>query len=465
MDLKKTKNTLPEYFVFGSVFLFLILKFCTLSIRFGDGWTYWYMTHTFLGGALPYRDFFLADPPFLILFFIPFQFLFGTSSLVFHLLPIFLEVASALLIFFILRHEKNQFYFLAPFLYLFSFTVLATSDFFPGMQVAIFLSLLAILFSQKGKPVLSGFFWSFAVLTKLYIAPALIGWMVCLLFQRRWKQLWRTMFGGIIATGIVLLPFIFLAWPQIFNDVISFHLQRFEGLSKVNILTYFLQREWFFLGVGMIGMVVLRKRFFVLPFIFSATFFLFFQDIYYLYLDTLMPYLIFATLSFTEWVWEKFHKKGLLYVLIGVYVFSALIGVVHYQKQVFSQNRFLNSDEVVRAVKALPDSFPLYGSYEYVPLVALASGRPIFHVYIDTNVQVFRAGIQNINKISNEAVSEGVYLLTRATVLSEDGKKDEGYEEYFDASLFKKYCTRVAAFSARTPDEGDVGLAMYRCKK
>ena len=54
-------------FVFLTISFFLIFKFSNLTLRFGDTNAYLYMADSLWKGIMPYRDYFLADPPFLVI--------------------------------------------------------------------------------------------------------------------------------------------------------------------------------------------------------------------------------------------------------------------------------------------------------------------------------------------------------------------------------------------------------------
>ena len=73
---------------------------------------YFYMTQAILSGFIPYKDFFLADPPFFIYLLSGFKFIFGSNIILFKIIPVLFDSFSAILIYLILKKKENRFAFL-----------------------------------------------------------------------------------------------------------------------------------------------------------------------------------------------------------------------------------------------------------------------------------------------------------------------------------------------------------------
>jgi len=200
------------------------------------------------------------------------------------------------------------------------------------------------------------------------------------------------------------------------------------------------------------------------PFLGLLLFFLLYRDIYYLYFQTLMPFLVLAATAFLGWVWSS-HKNGPAYslMLIAVYILFIVLSIAFYRQNWLAQGNFSNADQVAAAVAKLPEPYPIYGDYTAATLVSVLSGRQIFRNNIDTNLTWFRNGRLDKEDISAQAVKGGVYLVARVTDAPELGIKDAGFEEYFSPDLFKASCKQVLDF----PDlSGNAysRLAVYECK-
>ena len=136
-------------FAAGSIVVFLFYKFSHLVLHFGDGNAYVYMADAILKGNVPYRDFFLADPPFMVYLLAFFKLFFGGKLILFQVLPVIFEAITSGIIFLILKKWNNSLAFLAPLFYLFSFSTISTSDYLTGVQLVVMLSVLAIYFWEN----------------------------------------------------------------------------------------------------------------------------------------------------------------------------------------------------------------------------------------------------------------------------------------------------------------------------
>lgn len=455
--------TFQNIFVLLVILVFCLFKFKNLSFRFGDGNAYFYMAKTILDGNLPYRDFFFADPPTLILFLTPFYLLFKNNLLILQALPIVLECINALLIYLLLRRWKNPFAFLTPAFYLFSFSILATSDYLTGVQLTIFLSLLAILLYEKGRSFWSGFVFTLSFLTKLYALPAFIGFGIFIFLEKNYRAFFKFVLGTTVAFFLVLGPFLLISFRQTVNCLLVHHLHRPAGLNKIEVFTFFLKREWFLLVLAIAGIFVYKRKFLLVPFVSTLSFLLVFRDLYYVYLSYLLPFLIIFALLAVERLSELKEGRNLILAILVFYSFFMVFSFSKYKQTFFFWGRFLNANEMVEYVKTLPSDFGIYGSHEVAPLIALLSNRSLFDNQIDTNVQVFASGAQDLKLVSQKAVNRGVYLVSRITDFPEYGIKDFGYEGFFAKELFEKYCKRQKTF----PDtiERPNGLvAIYFCR-
>ncbi len=461
----KQKKYLEAIFLALILAGFLIYKLEFLTFRFGDGNAYLYMAEGLLQGQLPYRDFFLADPPFLVLFLAPFKLIFGQKLILFQVLPIFLESLTAIAIYFILKKWRQPLAFFGPVFYLFSFTVLATSDYLTGIQLTVLLMTLGLLFWEYDFPLLSGLGFSLAILTKMYALPAFAGFLLYLLITKTpVKKFFRILAGALIAGIVILGPFLVLSFGKVYGYMFSHQLHRPPGLDKWYIWQFFLKKEWLLVLFGILGVMILKKKILILPLIFTAAFFLIFPDLYYLYLESFFAYLVLGAVIFLSAVWDyKYFGKQIALGVLAVYLLFASVSFWVYKNEFYTIGRFTNAPEVAEAVKKLPDKMELYGSHEVAPLIALMSGRNLFNNYIDTNTQAFASGGQDLGEASASAVRHGVYLLGRVTDLPQFGIKDFGMDGYFSPGLLQRYC-QAAAKLPSTSGEQDNFIGIYRCK-
>lgn len=400
------------------------------------------MSDAILGGLMPYRDFFVADPPFFVYLLSLFKLSIGGKLILFKTWPIIFDSLSAALVYLILKRKGVFFAALGPVFYLFSFTILSTSDYVTGAELTIFLMLLGIYLDLLGKPFWSGVSWAASCLSKLYAAPALIGFMLWKLLHKEFASLSRIIMGGLSATFVVLLPSLISVPKELWHDLITHQFNRPAGLDKWNVFRLFIEMEWLLIALGFAGTLLKKGQAFLLPFVFSAAFFLLFRDLYYLYLQILMPFLAIGLAVFMDAIREK--DKDIVSASIAIAACIALYPVFAYMHTFAPDGIFADPQVVALSLQEAPENLPVYGPQEIAPLVALMSSRQLFRNIIDTNTQNFASGTHDRSTISNEAVENGIYLVAEG----------EPYL-YFDNAIFKTSCSLYKSFP------GDI--AIYKC--
>ncbi len=461
MDNKPTsyKNI---WIVVLAVASFVVWKLSTLQFRFGDENVYFYMSDAVLHGLVPYKDFFYADPPFFIYLMTGFKAFFGSHIILFKALPILFDSASAILLYLLLR-KNNLYAVLAPALYLFSFTVISTSDYVTGAEMMIFFMLLALILDQKKKHFWSGALWALACLCKLYAGAALIGFLVYKLFSKEYKPARDIVLGGLTASFIVLSPFFIFFPEQTFDNLITHHLNRPFGIDKLKIFGVFFSFEWLLFASAIAGAFVVKNKTWIFSLIFSAVFFLLYRDLYYMYLHLLIPFMIILAVEFLDFLNSK--REEFAWTLIVLFIFVAIYSMSAYVNIYQPQGIFKNPKEISEMLKDTPENLPIYGSAEATPLLALMSGKKIFDNVIDTNVQNFASSAQDLSLISERATKSGIYLVARIADYPEQNIKDTGFEGYFDKNIFDNFCAPYKSFERISPDTPLNTVAIYKCFK
>lgn len=441
--LKRLSNT--DWLVAAAILLFALWKLASLHFRFGDENVYFYMTKAIGDGLLPYRDFFIADPPFFILILSAYKWFIGHHFILFKAWPIIFDCANAVLIYLILKAKSCKLAFLGPVFYLFSFTVLATSDYVTGAEITILLMLAALYADLKERPRFSGAFWALSCLCKLYAAPALIGFLAYKLYAKDFVHVRKIVIAGIITTVIILAPFALIAPHQLYYDLILHQFNRPEGLQKWSVWGFFAQMEWPLIIAALGGVLIARQRAFAASLALAALFFMLYRDLYYLYLHMLVPFLVILAVKALGELRERMGSEMLGAALV-LYLLVSLYPVSSYITRFATESIFPNPEPVAAALSTAPQPYPVYGIQEVAPLVALVADKPIFGNVIDTNTQNFAAGTHDRDAISKQAVENGIYLVTHEDTLL-----------YFDTDLFKRYCALYKSF--------DSGIDIYSCHK
>ena len=447
--------------VFAPIFFFLAWKFASLTFRFGDSNAYFYMADRLWRGVLPYRDYFLADPPLMIIIMGSLKLLVGKNILLLQAVPFLLEIASAGLLYLILKKEKNAFAFLAPLFYLFSFSILATSDFLTGVQFVNFFSLGAFYFYQKKRFKTSGFFWGLAILIKLYALFLLLGFLFFLLSQKKFRAIFSLCLGTALSLLFFLLPFLFLAPKAVFDYLILHHLNRPASGNRLTVFCFFFQKEWLLILLATFGLVRDKKWLLGLPLITFLVFLVFFPDLYYTYFGALLPFSVLLVIGFLASIYESRRFAKFFSALVFLYLVFLMLGAGSYQENHLPFGQFSNAREIASYLST-QEKRPLYGSHEVAPLIALLSGNTLLDNYIDTNPQTFGSRAHNLEKISQEVLEKKAYLIARIARRPEYGPEDIGTEGYFEKNLFQNNCREMKTFPSSSK-EWDNLIVIYSC--
>ena len=458
---KTTLLTLPLLVIAA----FVLTKSALLDYRFGDGNAYLYDAYLFSKGAVPYRDFFLADFPIQVTLLTIIRPLLRHWIKGYHLVPVLVEATTAYLLFAILRKRGNRFAPLAPLFYLGSFTILATSDFITGVQLTTMFCISGWYLWGCDRPLATGVAFALSFLTKMYTLPACAVFGLVTLLKRRFQPAMRLLAGTLATIIIALAPFAVLAFMPMLEQTFLMHLNRPMGVNKSAVFIFFAVKEWGLLALLVPGLWLCRRDPIALSFAATVVFFLFFPDLYFVYLAFFMPFLVIFSLTFLAWLWQRTSwPKFLAPLLVVVILINLTIANHAYFTDYQKRGHFSNAEEIASAITLLPESLELYGSHEVAPLVALLSGRPIFQNHADTNSQLFAAGALDLDGISRAAVDQGIYLLSRITHYPEQGYRDVGFSGFFSPDRFASSCVRALTFPS-TSREGDNQIVAYRCKR
>ncbi len=513
----KFSKHIPFLIAASSILLFVTYKLTNLVFHFGDGNAYFYMAEQILQGQLPYRNFLLADPPLLIFLLAGFKLIIAHNLILFQAIPVLIQAVNAYLVWLVLnKWQRNQHQpqtnptslkqkivmSFAPGLYLFSFLILSTSDYLTGLGFVILFINLATYWLEK--PKLSGFFWALACLIKLYAAPGLLALMLINFLQKKPKKWWLNfIISGLITSLIILGPFLITSYQQVFQFLIVHQFNRPTGINKLKIFKFFLEKDLILIITALVSIALnfrvkgnfgLKNKastqsqqttsqpqppYLKLAWLIPAAwifFYLIFKDLYYLYLGILTPWLIIYSFSFLDNLLNQLHltwpklEPNLAAALGLQLTISWLILAILWQLFTFSQyhqrfrlkGSFPHVNKVANFVDNLPTDYPLYGSHEVAPLVALLTNRSLFNQQIDTNGQLFASQALNKNQLSQQAAQRGVYLMTKVANFKQNQKIDSGHQAYFSETIFAQACQRLTIIDG--PDYELIDdIAIYQC--
>lgn len=451
------------------IVVFMALHGWYFSPRFSDGNIYAYLGQVVMGGNIPYRDFFYSSPPALL-------YIFGLVGIIFNwqwwswaALPIILSVVDGLLLFWLGRRLWSPAAGLvAAVTYLFSFAVVATTDFATDVHFVVTAVLLAVAAQMRGRNVIAGLLLALAVLIKLYAVVVVVPLLAWLVWQDR-RATWRVAaaFGGVlIATVSVLWLTTGGEW---YRSIILNNLGRGAGIPKERLLPFiFWHDPWLLLGL--LAPIAVRRwprhgRGEPLPWLLLLAgagigFILVYPDVYYLYFKMAAPWLALL-LAWGSWELYQEYGRPVGILVAALLIISSLVATTRYVREQARASIISDLPGIIEYVQATtaPNEV-LYGDFDVAPLVALGSDRQLYNDLADTNVKFFLNDTFDIEARVQELIAARVpVMITKGVV--EDKHVVGGYEQTLPRVFVVEHCRVGDIFpNADTPS---ATVVVWRC--
>jgi hypothetical protein len=441
--------------------IFLIFKLGNLGIRLSDSNIYFYTGYQLLQGQVLYRDIFFTNFP-LLPYLSAFYFLISNGSLKFFFFTPAVEASIVSFLIYLIVCKKHGVFHavLSSTVYLFSFILLSTSDHQSGVFIASLSSVLSYYLYLNKRFILSGVFVSLTLLTKVYFIPIALSLTALFTIERRWRELGRFVVGGAIAGLIIMLPTILFAFPEFFKNVFEYSLTRSQGVGKSNIVWFFITHDFVLFVMVVFSLINIgRNKFLGLISFFGILFFILYQDIYYLYLNFLLPFLALSVPDFYKTVQNSLSlQKGVLPTIMIPFI---LYSVISYQAGYRDLQKIGNYQEIVEGIKNESPKY-LYGVNDITPALSYTSGVPLLHDIIDTNSNIYRKGILDAKKLTRDAIDQRGMIVAHGAYYPEAGVEEIVIDEIFDKEQVKKSCKLVKSFPIKM--EGPENrLNLLRC--
>lgn len=463
---------------------FLLLKITNLGIRLSDTNIYFYTGYALLQGKILYKDIFFTNFPLL-------PYISSLYYLVtFKQLPLFYFTAAIeatitgfLIYKIILKQTKSLLLStVCSALYLFSFIILATTEHQTGVFLASAFAITSYYFYLEKKFLLTGVFIALALLTKAYFLPIFLTYLVLLLFHQHsrggesekkqepviarssalqndaaisYKRLLHFvrndkvvfLLGFAITVFIVLLPSLLLAPNDFVKDVFQYSLTRSQGIGKTNILWFFITHDLLLFLTLIYSIIMIRKYlFFGLVSIFGVIFFFLYQDIYYLYLNFLVPFLCLAFVNFYQNIQKRLSLQTM--VLPTIIIIFLTINFFIYLSGYRSLQKFENLDALITTIQQVnPPS--LYGINSLTPVLAYLTDKPLLNNIVDTNPNIYRKGFLHANELTKQAITDKSLFVSEGLNYPELGVRRDITGEIFDVNQMKN-CKIIQSVPIKT---------------
>lgn len=437
--------------IFGLlVIIFLLIKIPVTSVSLSDTNVYISMAEHLMQGKLLYKDMFLTNLPFFP--YLSVVYLSITQNLTWFYGTVLIEaVATAIIIYFTVKTPKRpaSIPVMAAAAYLFSMIVLATTDHQTGIFFASLTASLAYFWYTRKKFVLAGIALGLMFVTKGYMLPILGAFFIYDIYIRR-KESWTLIIPALSVIFVVLLPTLLFARNEMIDNIFGYTLNRPVGLDKRNIFTFFVVNQWLFCGAIIYAWIRFQKNVLIaLCLLFGVIFLLLYQDIYFFYLNLLVPFACIALADGVVFLNKKIGRLNGLLVATLFISFSMLLNYKTYAENLAPLQKIKQYEKIVTTVTAAKPEY-LFGAVEIVPALSYSTKVPLLNGIIDTNESIFARKVYDITQIKKDIYAHKTLVVTMGVdrdLMLETGEKTHVVlpviPELFKQLEIEKKCTKL----------------------
>lgn len=448
--------------ILGGAFFFII-KLANLGIRLSDTNVYYYTALKLLEGKVLYKDIFFTNLPLFPYLSSVYLFISGKNILVYYFTSTIEVLSTSFFIYLLLKSTtKNPVISSCGFLlYLFSFMILATTDHQTGVFLASFFSVVSYYFFIKNKYLFSGIFIGLVLCLKAYFLPILLAYITYMVLKKTWQKLFYFLIGFAGTALLIIGPFLLFAKSFFIAQTFGYSLHRAAGLSKLEVFSFVITHDSMFVVLFIFSLFNMKRdTFLFLVSVFSLLFLILYQDIYYLYLNFLLPFLAFS-LPYTYTSIEKLFHKKIDTAFIAIIILISTINFVRYANGFSTLGKINDIDQLTRAIKKESPEF-LYGVDSLTPALAAISNTPLIDGIIDTNENIFRSGNLDKNTMTSDALKKKTIIVARGVSYPSMEIEDQLFEGIFDKEKVAKKCKLLT--SQPILAEGAVNrINLFRC--
>lgn len=417
---KPSKSTL---ILSGIILIFLLIKISQIGFKLSDENIYFHMGDLILQGQVPYKDFFFASPPIQILIIAGFLLFTGGNVILLKLIPLIAASITSIFVFILARRVTSKEYsLLSSILYLFSTVILTTTDHSTGIHLTTMFFIISIYLITKKSFFSAGLLASLALLTRLYSAFAIFGVLLYLLIENR-KNFLKFVLGLItlfLTANLILLA---AFGEHYLQPVFLYHLLKSAGIEKGGIFAFFIKGDFLLIILSLSALFIKKTnhiRLFLAATISTLFFYVFYTDIYYLYLGLIMPFLAILSGYTLHKLSDTFPQKAFVIMLTIILAFIVIYNTSIYLGDHADTSKIDFVEDISEYVSenSLPNE-KIYGSFDIAPLVATLSEREIVNNYVDTNEKTFITGIYDVEERTDKLRGNVRFVIMSAIVSPE----------------------------------------------
>lgn len=453
------KKIIPLLFL---IIFFLIIKLANNGIRLSDTNVYFNLAYQISQGKIPYKDIFFSNFPFFS-YVSSFYYFLGNKNINFFYFTSAIEIAIITFFIYLITYRKTKNYIISitsSILYILSFMVLSTSDHQTGVFTASLFAVLSYFFLQERKILTSGIFIAIAIFTKAYFLPVFISFFAYIAIKKEWKNLLKFGISFTIAGLIILLPFLIQAPQQLISDIFGFSLTRPAGLSKIDIMWFFITKDFPLFILLIFNLLNIKKNvLFGLISIFSIIFFFGYQDVYYLYLNFLITFLCLSFYELYYFLKNKLNPQRLVIpTIISIFV---LLNLVVYISSYRNLGKLDDFNKIITTITSEKPKF-LYGVSDITPLLIALTHIPALENVNEAHEYFFIRKVYDRKFLTDKAVKSKTIIITHGADYPQYNIRQDILDNIFIKETIYKNCKNILSIPVLS--EGDTNkINLFKC--
>lgn len=445
----------------SSLSLFII-KASNLGLRLSDSNIYFYTAYQLLKGKVLYKDIFFTNLPVFPYLATSYFYLIGKNIVLFYLTATLEVLATGFLIYKILKRNSDEELIpvFATLIYIFSFIVLSTTDHQTGVFAASFFSVLSYFFLTRNKFLLSGVSLGISLCIKAYFLPIILSFILYVVFKER-NKIFKFLAGFLGSVSLIVLPFLIVAQKEFVSAVFSYSLGRPAGLSKLDVLKFFITHDSLLFIFFVFNLFNLKRNlFFFLISIFSILLIVFYGDFYYLYLNFLVPFLVLSLGEFYKFL-KKLEIPNINTVFSLLVIFLLSLNFLRYAIGFSQLQKVNNINQITSTIEKSAPEF-LFGTNDLTPALAYLTNTPLLNGIIDTNENIFNKGLLNSEKLTDDALSKKTVIVTHGANYQEFNIDEKITDKIFNKSKILEKCKLLLSTPTRMEGTNN-RINLFRC--
>jgi hypothetical protein len=185
---------------------------------------------------------------------------------------------------------------------------------------------------------------------------------------------------------------------------------------------------------------------------------LFYKDVYYLYLNMMVPFLTLSFMDLAQIL--KRNKTATIGIFMGVGI-CLLIGFVVYINKYASLQKIINIDDYINVIQKEKPRY-LYGAMEITPALAYLANIPLLNNIVDTNENLFNSHKLNATVLTKQAIDSRTIVVSKGVFYPTENIINPLLTSAIDSSQIKEHCSQLQRYPITT--EGVINsIVLFKC--